>query len=109
MEGVKIITIRRPQVMNALNDEMNDEILSVLKETDGEYFDQRICYNRIRNELFQQVQTSENFPKCLETLRPPMQRLVPKCNLYRLYAKTGCGRGKRSGFRWGVGIGNSVS
>ena len=30
-DGVKIITIRRPQAMNALNDELTDEILSVLK------------------------------------------------------------------------------
>ena len=32
MDGVKIITIRRPQAMNALTDEITDEILSVLKE-----------------------------------------------------------------------------
>ena len=32
IDGVKIITIRRPQAMNALNDEITDEILSVLKE-----------------------------------------------------------------------------
>jgi enoyl-CoA hydratase/3-hydroxyacyl-CoA dehydrogenase len=31
-EGVKIITIRRPQAMNALNDEVNDEILSAIQE-----------------------------------------------------------------------------
>lgn len=31
-EGVKIITLRRPQAMNALSDEVNDEILAVLKE-----------------------------------------------------------------------------
>jgi enoyl-CoA hydratase/3-hydroxyacyl-CoA dehydrogenase len=31
-EGIKIITIRRPQAMNALNDEMTDEILAVLKQ-----------------------------------------------------------------------------
>ena len=31
-EGVKIITIRRPQAMNALNDEITDEILSILKK-----------------------------------------------------------------------------
>jgi enoyl-CoA hydratase/3-hydroxyacyl-CoA dehydrogenase len=31
-EGVKIITIRRPQAMNALNDEMTDEILAVLNQ-----------------------------------------------------------------------------
>ena len=31
-EGVKIITIRRPQAMNALNDEMTAEILAVLKQ-----------------------------------------------------------------------------
>jgi enoyl-CoA hydratase/3-hydroxyacyl-CoA dehydrogenase len=30
-EGIKIITIRRPQAMNALNDELTDEILEVLK------------------------------------------------------------------------------
>ena len=32
MDGVKIITLRRPQALNALNDEMIDEILSVFKE-----------------------------------------------------------------------------
>ena len=32
IEGVKIITIRRPQAMNALNDELTAEILTVLKE-----------------------------------------------------------------------------
>ncbi len=32
MTGVKIITLRRPQAMNALNDEVNNEILSVFKE-----------------------------------------------------------------------------
>jgi enoyl-CoA hydratase/3-hydroxyacyl-CoA dehydrogenase len=31
-EDVKIITIRRPQAMNALNDELTDEILGVLKQ-----------------------------------------------------------------------------
>jgi len=32
IEGVKIITIRRPQALNALNDEITNEILAVLKE-----------------------------------------------------------------------------
>jgi enoyl-CoA hydratase/3-hydroxyacyl-CoA dehydrogenase len=32
MEGVKIITIRRPHLRNALSDEVNDEILSILKQ-----------------------------------------------------------------------------
>jgi enoyl-CoA hydratase/3-hydroxyacyl-CoA dehydrogenase len=32
MDGVKIITIRRPEVMNAINDEVNDEILGVFQE-----------------------------------------------------------------------------
>jgi enoyl-CoA hydratase/3-hydroxyacyl-CoA dehydrogenase len=31
-EDIKIITIRRPQAMNALNDELTDEILAVLKQ-----------------------------------------------------------------------------
>ena len=36
MDGVKIITIRRPQVMNALSDEVNMEILEVLKEFEAD-------------------------------------------------------------------------
>jgi len=32
VEGVKIITIRRPQAMNAISDEIDNEILKVLKE-----------------------------------------------------------------------------
>ena len=32
IEGVKVITIRRPQAMNALNDQVMDEILSVLEK-----------------------------------------------------------------------------
>jgi enoyl-CoA hydratase/3-hydroxyacyl-CoA dehydrogenase len=32
IDGVKVITLRRPQAMNALSDEINNEILSVLKE-----------------------------------------------------------------------------
>jgi enoyl-CoA hydratase / 3-hydroxyacyl-CoA dehydrogenase len=32
LDGVRIITIRRPQFMNALSDEVNDEILAVLQE-----------------------------------------------------------------------------
>ena len=36
LNGVKIITIRRPQFLNALNDEVNDEILGVLREGEGD-------------------------------------------------------------------------
>ena len=36
IDGVKIITIRRPQVMNALSDEVNMEILEVLKENESD-------------------------------------------------------------------------
>ncbi|MFH0845500.1 MAG: enoyl-CoA hydratase-related protein, partial [Pseudomonadota bacterium] len=32
MDGVKVLTIRRPQAMNALNQEVNEEILDVLKK-----------------------------------------------------------------------------
>jgi enoyl-CoA hydratase/3-hydroxyacyl-CoA dehydrogenase len=31
LDGIRVITIRRPQAMNALNDELTDEILAVLK------------------------------------------------------------------------------
>ncbi|RLB23334.1 MAG: 3-hydroxyacyl-CoA dehydrogenase/enoyl-CoA hydratase family protein [Deltaproteobacteria bacterium] len=36
IDGVKVITIRRPQAMNALNDEVMDEILSVFKQYEGD-------------------------------------------------------------------------
>jgi enoyl-CoA hydratase/3-hydroxyacyl-CoA dehydrogenase len=32
LDGVKVITIRRPQAMNAISDELNNEILDVLKQ-----------------------------------------------------------------------------
>lgn len=35
IDGVKVIAIRRPHVMNALNDEVNMEVLSVLKENES--------------------------------------------------------------------------
>jgi len=36
MDGVKVITIRRPEALNALDDELNDEILSVIKKYEGD-------------------------------------------------------------------------
>ena len=36
IDGVKIISIRRPQFMNAINDEVNMEILEVMKEYDAD-------------------------------------------------------------------------
>jgi len=36
IDGVKVITLRRPQAMNALNDELADEILAVLKQYAGD-------------------------------------------------------------------------
>ena len=36
VDDVKVITIRRPQAMNALNDELTDEVLSVLKEFEND-------------------------------------------------------------------------
>ena len=36
VDGVKVITIRRPEAMNALNDELAEEILSVFKEFDND-------------------------------------------------------------------------
>ena len=36
IDGVKVITIRRPQAMNALNDELTNEILSVFKEFEND-------------------------------------------------------------------------
>ena len=35
VDGVKIITIRRPQALNAINDQITDEILSVLMENEN--------------------------------------------------------------------------
>lgn len=36
LEGVRIITIRRPQAMNALNDDVTDEICQVLKSSEND-------------------------------------------------------------------------
>jgi len=36
LDGVKVITLRRPEAMNALHDEMNDEILSVIRRFEND-------------------------------------------------------------------------
>jgi len=36
LDGIKVITIRRPQAMNALNDELTDEILGVLTQYEND-------------------------------------------------------------------------
>jgi len=36
LDGIKIITLRRPEALNALHDEMNDEILEILKEFEND-------------------------------------------------------------------------
>lgn len=36
IDGTKVITIRRPEALNALDDELNDEILSVIKQYEGD-------------------------------------------------------------------------
>jgi enoyl-CoA hydratase/3-hydroxyacyl-CoA dehydrogenase len=36
LNGVKVITLRRPEAMNALHDEMNDEILSVIRRYEND-------------------------------------------------------------------------
>ena len=36
LDGVKVITLRRPEAMNALHDEMNDEILSVIRRFESD-------------------------------------------------------------------------
>jgi enoyl-CoA hydratase/3-hydroxyacyl-CoA dehydrogenase len=36
VDGVKVITLRRPEAMNALHDEMTDEILAVIRKHEGD-------------------------------------------------------------------------
>jgi enoyl-CoA hydratase/3-hydroxyacyl-CoA dehydrogenase len=36
LEGVKVLTMRRPQAMNALDDDVTDELLSVIREFEGD-------------------------------------------------------------------------
>ena len=36
IEGVKVITLRRPEALNALHDEMTDEILAVIRRFEGD-------------------------------------------------------------------------
>jgi enoyl-CoA hydratase/3-hydroxyacyl-CoA dehydrogenase len=36
LDGVKVITLRRPEAMNALHDEMTDEILAVIRRFEND-------------------------------------------------------------------------
>ena len=65
MDGVKIITIRRPQAMNALSDELNNEILTVLKENTDDPSVKGFVITGYGNTAFSAGADIGKFPKTL--------------------------------------------
>jgi enoyl-CoA hydratase/3-hydroxyacyl-CoA dehydrogenase len=63
--GVKVITIRRPQAMNALNDELADEILSVLQEFENDPSAKGFIITGYGNSAFSAGADIGKFPEML--------------------------------------------
>ena len=89
MDGVKIITIRRPQFMNAMSDEVNKEILGVLKENEADpavkgfvitgYGDKAFCAGA---EIGKFADTLGNYEAAVQYARDCSQllRFIDACN-----------------------------
>ena len=99
-EGVKIITIRRPQAMNALNDELTDEILGVLKQYADDPAVKGICHHGLRyGRLFSRSgyrQISRHAGRS-GGLGPVCPRLRQGSGVYGSNGQTGGGRLQRPG------------
>ncbi len=65
MDGVKIITIRRPHVMNATNSEMDDEILAVMKESEDNPKVKGFVITGYGEQAFSAGRDIGDFPKVL--------------------------------------------
>lgn len=65
MDGVKVITIRRPQVMNATNSEMDDEILAVMKENENNPKVKGFVITGYGGQAFSAGRDIGDFPKVL--------------------------------------------
>ncbi len=64
-DGVKVITIRRPQAMNAISDELNNEILDVLKQYRDDSFVKGFVLTGYGNRAFSAGGDIGKFPKTL--------------------------------------------
>lgn len=71
--GVKVITIRRPQAMNALNDELTDEILSVFKEFENDPSVKGFVITGYGNAAFSAGADIGKFPQMLGDARASAQ------------------------------------
>jgi len=73
MDGVKIITIRRPQAMNALNDEIMDEILVVLQAHSADPAVSGFVITGYGNQAFSAGADIGKFPEMLGNSRASIQ------------------------------------
>jgi enoyl-CoA hydratase/3-hydroxyacyl-CoA dehydrogenase len=71
--GVKVITIRRPQAMNALNDELTDEILSVLQEFENDPSAKGFIISGYGNSAFSAGADIGKFPEMLGDVKASAQ------------------------------------
>jgi len=88
--------------MNALNDEVNNEILSAIQEDVANNASKDSLSPDMVTERFARVRKSANFPRCSETLGAAAA-FARDCSNLLVYIdtmqKTGCRSGKRLGFR----------
>jgi len=73
MDGVKVITIRRPQVVNATNAEMDEEILAVLKENEDNPKVKGFVITGYGIQAFSAGRDIGDFPKVLGNVEASVQ------------------------------------
>jgi enoyl-CoA hydratase/3-hydroxyacyl-CoA dehydrogenase len=88
LRGVKVITLRRPEALNALNDEVTDEILGVLRRFEDDAAVRGFVLTGYGPRAFCAGPTSAGFPTCSATRRLPrnMRATVRACS----FTWTGC-------------------
>ena len=103
VEDVKVITIRRPEALNALHDELTDEILDILRTFEAGCGCFRICVDRLRDArvLRRRRHRSVSADARKRGGRGAIctRLFAPACSS-RPYAKAGCRRTQRHDSRW---------
>ena len=108
IDGIKVITMRRPQALNAINDEMRDELTSTLKQFRDDPDTKGFILTGYGTTAFSAGADIGGFPKVLgdrgkgRSIHAGSRRVAAR---YRQYGETGrgCRQRHRDGRRTGTG------
>jgi enoyl-CoA hydratase/3-hydroxyacyl-CoA dehydrogenase len=84
VDGVKVITLRRPEALNAISDEINNEILGVLKENVGDPAVKGFVITGYGNRAFSAGADIGKFPQTLGN-KAAAAKYAKDCSEVQLY------------------------